>query len=416
MFGFHRNAQGEACLGGQRLETLLDSAGVRTPCYVYDLSGIASNAEALTRSIESRDTAAYAVKANSAATVLRTLRESGTGADVVSGGELQLALTCGFSPDRIVMSGVAKQDDEIDRAVAAGIRALQVESVEELARIAARARSIGQRANVSLRINPSVTVDTHANIATGHDAAKFGVQSAELAAAWDQIDQSPNLNPIGVSTHIGSLLRDIEPYLKSAKTVCEVARARGAAGKPLNYVNFGGGFGVDYGPGAVPSPAEFATAARELMTREGVADHDLVMEPGRSLVAPFGVLIASIVQPKITAKGRWAMLDAGMNDLLRPALYQAHHRIESIKETPSGLPWRVVGPVCESSDDFGQHRISDDLPEVVVIRDAGAYGFVMASEYNARPLPSEVFVKDGAVVQVSQSPGPDAWLRSRLGA
>jgi diaminopimelate decarboxylase len=359
---------------------------------------------------------AYAVKANSAGTVIRTIAGAGAGADVVSGAELELALACGIDPSRIVMSGVAKSNSEIDLAIVRGIRALQVESVEELQRIAARAQTLGQPAKVSLRLNPEIRIDSHAHVATGHRGAKFGILRADLVNAWGLIDGTPHLLATGLSTHLGSTLRAVDAYLGGARAVCEVARERRAAGKPLSYVNFGGGFGIDYGAGPVPPPWEFAKAARVLHQEEGLGDHTLLIEPGRSVVGPFCVLVADVVQIKATPEHSWLMLNVGMNDLIRPALYQAMHRIESLAAPPSGRPWRVAGPVCESTDDFGSHSVSEPPPAQVVLRDAGAYGFVMSSEYNGRALASEVFIADKKLLHMSPSPGTDRWLRSRLSA
>jgi diaminopimelate decarboxylase len=360
---------------------------------------------------------AYAVKANSAGSIVRAVAGAGAGADVVSGAELEVARACGVPPERIVMSGVGKTDPELDLAIRSRILAIQAESVEELERLAVRARAASTRARVTLRINPSVMADTHAHVATGHDDAKFGIALADLGAAWERIDRSPEqLEAVGVSTHVGSNLTSPEPYRKSASAVCSVARARAAQGKPLSYVNFGGGFGIDYGTRPVATPEEFVRAALGLLREEGLRDLKLVVEPGRVVVGPHGVLVARVVQSKRSGSRQWIMIDAGMNDLLRPALYQAHHRVEPLERAPGGDTWRVVGPICESADDFGSHPLGAEPPEAVVIRDAGAYGFAMASQYNGRALPSEVFVASGQVSAVSQSAGAVNWIRSRLSA
>jgi diaminopimelate decarboxylase len=217
---------------------------------------------------------------------------------------------------------------------------------------------------------------------------------------------------------VGSTLKVVESYLESARAVCVVARARlsQSGGRTLEFIDFGGGFGIDYGAGPLPPPAEFLAAARRLAEQEGLKALGLVAEPGRSMVAPHGVLVASVVQEKRGKNGSWAFIDAAMNDLVRPAMYGARHRIEPLDHLPAGPPFRVAGPVCESSDDFGEHPLTEPLPDAVVIRDAGAYGFSMASEYNGRPLPAEIFVRGGRVASVSPSPGVAAWVRRRLGA
>lgn len=418
MFGFRRNAQGAACLGRATVRELVESADVGTPVYVYDLDAIRQTALSLKSALEStRHLVAYALKANSAGSVVRTLAEAGVGADVVSGGELALARAAGIPPERILMSGVAKTDRELDRAIGEGIFGIQAESVEELERLVARARALGRRARVSIRVNPGVEIDSHAHISTGHARAKFGVAVSDLPAAFARIDAAPEaLSGVGLSVHVGSMMTEPEPYRRAARGLAELARARRSTSAALEYVDFGGGIGVDYGKGAVVPPADFARVAREVTSELGLSDLTLVMEPGRCLVAPHGVLVARVIGEKRGASGRFLLLDAGMNDLLRPALYGAHHRIEPLDWEPGDEVARVVGPVCESADDFGAHPLGERVPELVVIRDTGAYGFTMASEYNARPLPAEVFVRDGRIVSVSRSPGEDAWVTRRLSA
>lgn len=418
MHGFRRNAQGQACLGDAPLSELLAGTGLQTPIYCYDLDAIAHEARALMAGYgEARHVVAFAVKANSAGSVIRTLAAEGTGADVVSSAELELSLACGIPAEKIVMSGVAKKDAELDLAIASRLLAIQAESVEEVARIAARARALGRQARVAFRLNPGVDIDSHAHISTGHDKAKFGIGRADVGRAFEVLDDAGDaLVAVGLSTHIGSMLGEVSPYLKSALHVCEVAKARRARRAGLEYVNFGGGFGIDYGTGQSARPGDFARAAVELVKAEGLSELMLVAEPGRSLVGAHGVLVANVVQSKVSGDNAWLMIDAGMNDLLRPALYGAKHRIEPLEREPSGAEWRVVGPVCESSDDFGAHVIGTEVPESVVIRDAGAYSFTMASEYNGRALPSEIFVKGGRVIGVSPSAGSAAWVKRRLQA
>jgi diaminopimelate decarboxylase len=417
MLGFRRDAQGSAFLSSTRLSDLLRTASVGTPAYFYDLDALEEAGRALEASFGgARHLVAYAVKANTAGSVLRTLARQGIGADVVSGGELEVVLGAGISASQVVMSGVAKADWEIDLALTSGIRALQVESVEELERVRMRARALGLVAPVTLRINPGVEIDSHAHVATGHDDAKFGIAPADVGAAWERLERHPELRAVGVSSHVGSMLHEASPYLRSARVVCDVAKAGMARGLELRYVSFGGGFGIDYGDKPPLEPGGFVRASLALLGELGLSGLELVIEPGRSLVGPFGVLVARVVQSKRSGERRWVMIDAGMNDLVRPALYGAKHRIEPLDRAPAGPEWRVVGPVCESSDDFGAHPLGAEPPDAVVVRDAGGYGFVMASEYNGRPLPAEVFVSGGGVKRVSASPGRAAWVRRRLDA
>jgi diaminopimelate decarboxylase len=418
MYGFRRNAQGQACFGQTPLSELVAQAGLETPVYLYDLDAIALEARSLIAGYGGAPhVVAYAVKANSAGSVVRSLAAEGTGADVVSAAELEVAMACGIPAQKIVMSGVAKGDTELDFAIASRLLAIQAESVEEVFRIATRARELGRQARVAFRLNPGVEIESHAHISTGHDKAKFGITRADVGRAFEAVDANADtLVAVGLSTHIGSMLGEVAPYLKSAEHVCDVARARRASKAGLEYVNFGGGIGIDYGSGQSARPADFARSGLELLKAQGLGDLMLVAEPGRSMVGAHGVLVAKVVQSKVSAEQQWIMIDAGMNDLLRPALYGAKHRIEALDREPSLPEWRVVGPVCESSDDFGEHPLGPKAPETVVIRDAGAYGFTMASEYNGRALAAEVFVKQGTVSSVSPSPGAAAWVKRRLQA
>jgi diaminopimelate decarboxylase len=418
MTGFRRDAQDSAVLGSVRLSQLIREANVELPAYVYDVDGMTETLRSLRHAFgDAPHLVAYAIKANSAGTVVRAFAAEGSGVDAVSGAEVELSLACGVPAKQVVMSGVAKTDAEIDLALFKGILAIQAESVEELTRIAARARASGHRADVSLRVNPGIEIDSHSHIATGHDDAKFGISESDLAAAYAVIDGSEGrLAQVGVSVHLGSMMTSTEAYARSARKLCDLARERRGHAPGFKYVDFGGGFGIDYGGEPSVPPSEFAHTCVRTLRDAGLSDLMIVVEPGRSLVAPFGVLVARIVQTKRSAARSWVMINAGMNDLIRPALYSAKHRIELLEQAPQEPEWRVVGPVCESSDDFGSHPLGADPTGLVAIRDAGAYGFVMASEYNGRALPSEVFVRGGKVVSVSRSPGPKAWLERRVSA
>jgi diaminopimelate decarboxylase len=423
-----RRSDGRLELGGLVLADLVGDARIGTPSYVYDLDAIAAGARALKAAFDGAPhLVAYAVKANSAGPIVKTLVAEGCGADVVSGAELLLATKCGVAPDAIVFSGVAKSDDELDIALGAGpngIAAIQVESVEEIPRIAARAKAAGKTARVSLRLNPGVdaeALDTHSYIATGHDDAKFGVPVSSVADAltlFDSGDVKPHLRLVGVGAHFGSQFTTTDAYVSSAKVVFDFAksvRARFA----LSYVDTGGGFGIDYGTGCPASPADFIRAARALQKEMGVDDLALWCEPGRSLVGSHGVLLARVILQKQSAKSNvprhWTMIDAGMNDLMRPALYQARHRIVSLaSESGAKRPSRVVGPVCESSDDFGIHELPAGPVAAVALLDAGAYGYSMASRYNGRAMPAEVFLREGEIAHVHGRKPIEDWIEDRL--
>jgi len=427
-----RGEQGRLELGGIELAAVVRDTGVGTPAYVYDLTGIVAEAEALHRAFGGAShLVAYAVKANSAGPVIRALRRAGCGADVVSGAELALALECGVASDAILFSGVAKLDRELDAAIAAGpegIGAIQIESVEEIVRVSARARAASRRARVSLRVNPAASLEalaTHAHIATGHDDAKFGIAKADFSHALALVAASPDLELTGLSTHVGSQFTSTQAYIAAARTLFHlVAEVRPTYGSALRFVDTGGGFGVDYGTGCRVSPSDFVSEALAVQRSFGLDDLALYVEPGRALVAAHGVLVASVVQEKSTPHGaasgarrRWLMIDAGMNDLLRPALYQARHRIEAIDPVSGPMAtsasWQVVGPVCESADDFGVHELPAAAPRLVAIRDAGAYGYTMASRYNGRALAAEVFVEAGRVVASRARALDAAWVRDR---
>jgi diaminopimelate decarboxylase len=412
-----------AVLGGAALAEILRSTEVGTPAYVYDLDAIEAGARELAAGFGGAPhLVAYAVKANTAGPIVRALARAGTGAEVVSGGELAVALGCGVDPERILFSGVAKQAWEIDRAIGAGARgilALQMESVEEIARVEARAAALGRRTRVSLRLNPGVVADTHAHVATGHDEAKFGIARGDVDAAWAALSAAPHLDLVGVGCHIGSQLTQTAEYLAAAEVSLGIAASLQRRGAALSFVDFGGGFGVDYGSGCPSRPADFARAAARLFAGSEVASTApglrIAVEPGRSMVAAHGVLCAGVIGAKRSGDRRWLLIDAGMNDLLRPALYGAWHRIEPLTGavSPDAPRWRVAGPVCESSDDFGEHPFAEP-PDRVVIRDAGAYGFTMASEYNGRALPGEIFLRGGRIAALHVPRRVSAWADERI--
>jgi diaminopimelate decarboxylase len=420
-----RDSTGALHCGGAALQHVIDEVG--TPTYVYDLDGMAEKARALDAAFDGAPhLVAYAVKANTAGAVVRALAEAGCGADVVSGAELAVALACGIDPERIVYSGVAKQDHELDRAIACGARgigAIQVESLEEIARVGVRAKVAGRKARIGIRINPSIDLAdaTHAHIQTGHDEAKFGVPLEDVARAVALAEGAPTLELVGMAVHAGSQLKHLAPYVGAARVLFDKVRDLRTSGvlKSLRYVDTGGGFGIDYGEGAAVDPVEFVRAARAEMHLRGLDDLALTIEPGRCLVAAAGVLVARVIQAKVASAARWLMIDAGMNDLMRPALYQARHRIvpldsESVKG--DSVAWHVVGPVCESSDDFGEHLLPRYPPRAVGILDAGAYGYTMASRYNGRQMPVEVFVRGGKIVGTTKRATPDSWALERANA
>jgi diaminopimelate decarboxylase len=413
-----RDANGSLVLGGVSLAELSRHEGIGTPTYVYDLDAIAAGARALEAAFEGAPhLVAYAVKANSAGAIVKTLAAEGCGADVVSGAELVLAQRCGIGSEKIIYSGVAKRDDEIDLAVNAGIR-LNVESVEEIDRVAARAKAAGKPARINLRINPGVdegVIDTHKHITTGHDDAKFGIPLSTFKDAIAACKAGKDhVRVVGVAAHAGSQLTALESYLSSARKVFEMAKSL-RSDFPLELVDTGGGFGIDYGNGCPVSPPDFIHAVRAVQRDVGLGDLALFCEPGRSLVGAHGVLIARVIQHKVAPERRWLMIDAGMNDLMRPALYQARHRIVPV--VSSSAPeseMRVVGPVCESTDDFGAYTLPGGGFDEVAILDVGAYGFSMANRYNGRAGPAEVFLRDGKIAEIRKRKPATDWIEDRL--
>lgn len=427
-----RNAAGLLVLGGLSLKGIAEDPRFGTPTYVYDLDAMDAEADALGSAFDGHPhLVAYAVKANSAAPIVRSFAKRGLGADVVSGGELLLALGAGISADSVVMSGVAKSDEEIDLALGAGERgilAVQIESAEEISRVEARAKALGRRARVSLRVNPGLDpgeIDTHANIATGHDEAKFGVPLPRFGEALDRVAKSAHLSLEGLTCHVGSQFVSTDAYEGGAKVLFGLVREAREKGVSCNYVDTGGGFGIDYGKGCPVRPADFVRRVRALAEASGVGDLRHLVEPGRSLVGAHGVLLSRVIQRKTDAVSgnrtgtarNWLLVDAGMNDLMRPALYQAFHRVVPLELSATNgeeSDVRVVGPVCESSDDFGLHRVVDGEIAFVALLDAGAYGFSMASRYNGRPLPAEVFVRGGKIVACRERALAASWADEML--
>lgn len=418
-----RDDRGRMCIDGRPLADIIAAAGARTPLYLYDLGAMAAEATALTRGFCLRPhLIAYAVKANSAGPVVRALAAAGCGAEVGSLGELSVALHCGIEAQAVMMNGVAKTDHELDAAIGAGefgLFAIVIDCVEEIGRVEARAKAANRVARISLRINPNVRADTIEHIATGHDESKFGIAIERLPAAIEALSKCSYIILVGLSIHIGSQLTRTDEYLDAADALFDVVKRYEAdTGDRLELLDVGGGYGIDYGNGCPARPADFAHKVVHRAHDAGLGDRLFVVEPGRSLVGPHGVLVATVVATKRSAGRRWLIIDAGMNDLLRPALYRARHRIEPLDALPQeegDVPmWKVVGPVCESTDDFGSYAFGDPPPDKVVVRDAGAYGFTMASHYNGRGMPAEVFVHAEGKVTVSTFGASDEWAAGRV--
>jgi diaminopimelate decarboxylase len=338
----------------------------------------------------------YAMKANSSLAIVRLLREAGSAADANSIGEIELAMRAGFQPSDIVFTGVGKTPEELDRAVALGLNAINAESAGELERIDRAAQARGVRARVALRVNPDINSGTHPHISTGLHVNKFGVPLEQAHAIYRKMVNQPGLQPVGVHVHLGSQIITLDPLLKATAMVVKLAHELRDVGLQIEYVDLGGGLGISYDGSRVPDAEQYAKAVLPLVQSSGLS---IVMEPGRLLVGASCALVSRIVDIKDGPSGRhFAVLDASMTELIRPALYGAFHRIEAV--TPSegrDLSYDVVGPVCESSDAFGEERRFPALEvgDLLAILDAGAYGSAMGSTYNRRPLAPEVLIDGG---------------------
>ena len=393
------------CLAAGPVRLADIAAAVGTPVYVYSADAI----EAAYREFEAALAPAricYAMKANGNLAVLRLLAGLGAGADVVSEGELRRALAAGIAPERIVFSGVGKTDAEMKAALRSGILQLNCESASEVRRLSRIAARLGLTASVAVRINPDVDAGTLDQISTGRKTDKFGVAWTEAPALFREAARLPGLSMEGIAVHIGSQLGELEPYRQAFRCVAELARILEADGIPMHRLDLGGGFGIRYRD---ETPLPLAGYARVVEEEIGGLGCEIVVEPGRRLVGPAGVLLARVVAVKETPARRFVIVDAGMNDLVRPMMYGAWHDLMPLDEPPAGAEYRpadVVGPVCESTDKFADERLLPPLAEgdLVAFCEAGAYGAVMASTYNGRPLVPEVLARGGGFDVVRARP------------
>jgi diaminopimelate decarboxylase len=372
------------------------AAAVGTPFYCYSTATLERHFRVFEEAVPKGTLIAYAVKANGNLSVIKTLAALGAGADIVSQGELKRALAGGVPASKIVFSGVGKKRDEIATALDAGIFQFNAEGEYELDVLHEVATSKGMRAKIALRVNPNVDARTHAKISTGKAENKFGIGWSRAKAAYAHAAKLSGIDVVGVAVHIGSQVTELDPFRQTFAKVVELVRELRAEGHKISRVDFGGGLGVPYrhdGP-LPPTPAEYGAVVREGL---GGLDAQLILEPGRLIVANAGVLIAEVAYVKRGDEKEFIILDAGMNDLIRPAMYDAWHDIVPVREAPSAQRrvYDVVGPVCESADLFARDRELPPLSagDLVAILTAGAYGAVQASSYNARPLAPEVLVK-----------------------
>jgi diaminopimelate decarboxylase len=388
--------QAQLCCGSVKLTDLAAQFG--TPLYIYSADDIRDRVAMLTREFSGVDhTTCYAVKANSSLAILKLLASLGCGFDIVSGGELErVRRAAPEALSRIVFSGVGKQAWEMDAALNAGILLFNVESEAELELLAERAQVLGKTAHIALRVNPDVFAQTHPYISTGLREHKFGIAIERAREVYRRAVQLPGITPAGVSVHIGSQIRDTAPFAESVKRVRSLIEDLRSDGINIQFLDAGGGFGIEYGRADFnPSDrvAEYARAIRSAL--DGLGVH-LLLEPGRFLIAQAGALLSRVLYTKQNGSKRFIITDAAMNDLIRPALYGAHHEIiPVVREDRPHEVADIVGPVCESGDFFARDREIEQLrtDDLVALLDAGAYGMSLSSHYNTRVRPAEVLVE-----------------------
>ncbi len=364
-----------------------------TPCYIYSRATVERHWHAFNDALgDHPHLICYAVKANSNIAVLNVLAQLGSGFDIVSVGELERVLKAGGDPSRVVFSGVGKQDVEMARALDVGIRCFNVESTAELERLNQIASHKKAIAPISLRVNPDVDANTHPYISTGLKENKFGIDIELAVDVYQQATRMSNLKVVGVDCHIGSQLTELAPFIEALERVLALAHRLHAQGIEIQHLDLGGGLGIRYRDESPPLPSDYAHAAFE--TLQG-SPYELLLEPGRAIMGNAGILVTRVEYLKHTQHKNFAVVDAAMNDLMRPALYGAWQEILPVENRPSGprLRYDVVGPVCETGDFIGKEReLNIRVDDLLAVRSAGAYGFSMASNYNSRPRPVEVMV------------------------
>ena len=403
-------------LDGLSLDALAQAHG--TPVFVYSQAAMLDALAAYEQALAGRPhLVCYAMKANSTLAVLQTFAAAGCGFDIVSGGELARVLAVGGDPAKVVFSGVGKTRAEMRQALEAGVRCFNVESEAELEALSTIAVALGRVAPVSLRINPDVDAGTHPYISTGLKDNKFGIAHARALDAYRRAAALPGLQVLGIDCHIGSQIMQVEPYLDALERLLDLVEAVEAAGIALHHIDVGGGLGITYTDERPPHAAELVGRLLERLDARGHGHRELLLEPGRSLVGNAGVLLTEVLVLKEAATKRFCIVDAAMNDLVRPAMYEAWMAIEPCLQRDGPAPaWDIVGPVCESGDWLGRDRALAVQPgDRLAILSAGAYGMSMASNYNTRPRAAEVMIVRGAPVLVHErEPVADLMRGERL--
>jgi diaminopimelate decarboxylase len=373
---------------------------VGTPCYIYSHATLTRHFQAYDRAFKDiPHIIAFAMKANSNLAILRLMAKEGSGVDIVSGGELFRALKAGVPPSKIVFAGVGKNAEEIRDALKADILMFNVESSAEIHAINDVAASVGKKARVALRINPDIDPKTHPYISTGLKKSKFGIAADRALEEFKRASSLGHIEVVGVHAHIGSQLTEVTPFVESLKKVVALVGTLKGQGINIQYLNVGGGLGITYSDEKPPLPQDYADAISPLVKDLNLT---LVMEPGRVIVGNAGILVTRVLYEKVGEAKRFVIVDAAMNDLIRPSLYSAYHEIRPVFELLLHRPKHavdVVGPVCESGDFLAKDRLLSEVKpgDLLAVMSAGAYGFVMASNYNSRPRVPEVLVKDGEI-------------------
>jgi diaminopimelate decarboxylase len=375
------------------LRTIAQRVG--TPFYCYSGRTVANHFRAFDRAFDGvPHLVCFAVKANPAMAILRLLGREGAGADIVSGGELFRALRAGIDPNKIVYAGVGKRRDEIEYALKMDILMFNVESGEELAAINRAAGEMRTRARIALRVNPDIDPKTHPYISTGLKKNKFGIAIEQALEHYQAARELAHVDVVGIHQHIGSQITEVQPFVDALRKTTAFVKELKNAGIDIQYLNIGGGLGITYKDETPPLPKDLAESVQPLLADCGCT---IVMEPGRAIVGNAGVLVTSVLYQKESGKKQFLVVDAGMNDLIRPSLYEAYHDIRTVTERPTApqAAVDVVGPICESGDFLAKERVLPVLPrgELLAVMGAGAYGFSMASNYNSRPRVAEVLVK-----------------------
>jgi len=370
-----------------------------TPLYVYSKKALTEAYQAYDRACidatgKRRARIHYAMKANSNLAVIDCLRQLGSGFDLVSGGELARALAVGADPQSLVFAGVGKSADEIAQALKAGVKCINVESISELHKINRVAKELHCRAPISLRVNPDVDAQTHPYISTGLKGNKFGIAYHEVLKTYREAALLSQIDVVGIDCHIGSQITTTSPYLDAVDKVLDLVAQLKKEGIEIHHLDLGGGLGISYGAECPPDITEFTNALLNRVAERGFGYLDLVLEPGRSLVGNAGVLLTQVEYLKPGVEKNFCIVDAAMTELMRPALYEAYHGIVPVQtKAVEIVTYDIVGPVCESGDWLGKDRsLAVEEGDLLAILSAGAYGFVMASNYNTRPKPAEIMV------------------------